>query len=220
MLLNDLIRESRPGRKLIDYYLHGTSDLYLPSIKRQGLQPWTGNKGFGSESPAWESYGGIYLTKSKTVAKHAALDTCERVGGNPIIFSVQVVLGSGGYDEDHVNAIIAKVYNLHNRSIVDFVDAITDSWLGSSLPVQNHNIFHELYKFLYPIAGNNFKKTEMTILSDPNYRKIINTIISKMKQYGQKDQYNPDHRDQSIRITRPIGFRGKTRILNYEYLKK
>ena len=202
MKLLDIFRESRPGRKRTTLLYHGTSSKYLDSIKKHGLLPNTDNQGYGNEmGQGYESYGGVYLTSNYHVARQAASDTSDFVGGVPIIIRVQYVLGSGGADEDYITHTLIHVYK-NSDEIRDFMDFVKNSYIFNAVPLRDIKLFYDLYQAMNDVKDEKF-------LSNPEFRRIIKKIIEKIKIYKLSSWEN-------VRINRPIGFKGKTRILSIQ----
>ena len=142
MKIHEIITERSSQQKVVTMY-HGTSSVFLPSIqkfgldpnpkpirkpgdphpsqiRKLGLDPIPAQKSFGIEDgEEWASYGGIYLTTAKNMAQAAARSAVRNHGGDPILITVQYVLGSGGLDEDQANDTILKSFFLSSNS-VDF----------------------------------------------------------------------------------------------------
>lgn len=208
MKVYEILSEGRPGRQKTAVMYHGTTDKYLQSIKVYGLRPDRPGNGFGSDEPGMESYGGVYLTADRGTAEEAASEVSQIHGGNPIIITVQYVLGSGGADEDQI---------LH--SLLDIIDDIGSSKtfvkrapavLGGNLPQGDYRYLVSFYNRVKRIAnGEDAFSYEEEILTDPKIRQIVRYLLSKTRMSDIK-------RDTNVRLTRPITFKGKTRITNIE----
>lgn len=208
MRINELLIESRPGRQQVHVMYHGTSSTYLPSIKKYGLLPNTPNKGFGNELYGYESYGGVYLSADRGTAVEAADEVAGRTDGDPIVITVQYVLGSGGSDEDEITMDIIYTY-MDNKKPEKFFQAMQLSDIGKKLPRQTHQIFNDLHAVIRKLKRKYGAEADEDILAHPAFRQLVKTIIEKIKMYNIGAYSN-------VRITRPIGFRGKTRITSID----
>lgn len=208
MRFYEILFEGRPGRQKTAIMYHGTSSVYLQSIKVHGLLPDRPGTGYGSDEPGKESYGGVYLTAHRETAESAAVEVAERTGGEPIIITVQYVIGSGGADEDQI------IYNMF-----DIIDDIGTSKtfvkrapaiLGGNLPPGDYKYLISFYNRVKRIAnGESWMEVEEEILTDEKIRKIVTYLLNKTR-VNTVDKYT------NVRVTRPITFRGKTRITNIE----
>lgn len=208
MKINEILLEGRPGRQNVKTMYHGTSSVYLPSIKKFGLLPNTPNKGFGDVNYGYETYGGVYLTADRGTAEEAAEEVSKMTDGDPIIITVQYVLGSGGSDEDQVTMDIINAYE-ENKKLEKFFQTMKLSDVGKNLPHQDHKIFYDLHTVIRKLKRKYGADAQEDILADPAFRQLVKKIIEKTKIYNI-DQYT------NVRVTRPIGFRGKTRITKIE----
>ena len=211
MKIHEILSEGRPGRKNVINLFHGTSSKYLKSIKKHGLMPDTGQKGYGSDVPGYESYGGIYLSSSKRVAVGAAEETAEFNGGEPIIITVQYVLGSGGADEDELITLFLNSFSNFSNDAYKFVNRCIDRL--PQLPKQNHREIKQIFATLTRLKKNGDQYWEEDSLLDKKFRSQIKHIIEKIK-ITNLDNF------KNVRITRPIKFKGKTRIIDIQPLKK
>ena len=209
MKIIDILNEGRPGRQQVRIMYHGTSSVYLPSIKKFGLLPNTSNKGFGNDDYAYETYGGVYLTADRGTAVEAAHDVASLTRGEPVVITVQYVLGSGGLDEDEITIDIINMYDNSNNLLYKFLHQIQASDIGQKLPQQDHKIFTYLYKVIRALKKHYGAKAEEDILANRQFRQLIKKIIEKTKKYHVGSYGN-------VRVTRPIGFKGKTRIIGIE----
>lgn len=208
MRINELLIESRPGRQQVRVMYHGTSSTYLPSIKKYGLLPNPPNKGFGAELYGYESYGGVYLSADRGTAVEAADEVAARTDGDPIVITVQYVLGSGGTDEDEITIEILDIYQ-DNKKPDKFFQAMQMSDIGKKLPRQDHQIFNDLHIVIRKLKRKYGADADEDILAHPAFRQLVKIIIEKTKMYNVGPYSN-------VRIARPIGFRGKTRITSID----
>jgi hypothetical protein len=214
MKISDLMLE-RPGQQTTTTLYHGTTSKYWPSIKKHGLLPNIEGNGFGSDDEAMRSYGGNYLSANKGTAEEAANEVAKIHGGNPIIISVQYVLGSGGADED---SIIYDVIDLASEEGVGpkgFAKGMLEA-LPGKLPQGDWPLLVQLFKriktMMKKAGAEDAYEIEDEIKTDANFRAILTAIINKIRM-NKLDNYS------NVRIDRTIGFRGKTRIIGVEEVK-
>ena len=267
MKIHEIITERSSQQKVVTMY-HGTSSVFLPSIQKFGLDPnpkpirkpgdphpsqirklgldpipaqktW-----YPDGKEALLSYGGVYITTSNDVATTAAQAAAKRHGGEPILITVQYVLGSGGLDEDIVHPLIIKSF-FYSLEVNEFVNDFT-AWLQQlyniKYPQGNRQDLINMYNFMYSkfkqwikddpnpqgprprIYPTTYQEIEdiaqymlnkgayALYLEDNTYRNQIKKIMEIIKV--SKDNRKTSHDYINVRITRPITFRGKTRIVD------
>lgn len=229
------LEEGRKVAKPIIAY-HGTSSTFLPDILKHGLQPFPKNlvwdKGYH------KSYGGVYLTKSESMARSISVDTTEidRIGGEPIVIKVQITLPSAKMDEDemlgqlqhalrmvmkHIDpnkiSISERHRDLYAKSVVNFLRGE----LGPVIPSHVENAIKEFSKMIF--AKLNIKAEEHLCFImrewynkhpgyQKKYRKLVDIMTdSPVRKRGEKP--GDGYKNATFRVTRPIGFRGRNRIL-------
>ena len=192
MLVSELLVERRLQRTRIMY--HGTSSVFLPSIMKHGLIPNAPHKSFGDD--AWASYGGVYLTSKPAYAKKATKFAVETHGGDPILITVQLVVGSGGLDEDLVIKRFAQIgwdflfTDYRNRikedletflkktlpkAIRSFSRYVTPSEYTKQYIQQYFELFHShITELSYPV-----------IISTPELREQVAKIIESVKDQSK-----------------------------------
>ena len=246
MKIYEILNEGRPGQQKVVKMYHGTSSIFLPSIQKFGLDPNPKHKSFGAGGlgDEWESWGGVYLTSTKMFAEEAAEYAVDIHGGEPIIITVQYVLGSGGLDEDHTNKIIFD--NFFNSSNADeFTLKITNILKNKfkiNYPKNNYKDFIDLYPIMQsrythwldnsswyvqwrkknPNAKNPivdpYDHLDLFLGYEP-YRHRVEKIVDKTKVFPVIHD-KPKHKDSVyVRITRPIKFKGKTRIVDISQIQ-
>lgn len=95
---------------------HGTSSIFLNSIREHGLQPFPidriYNEWIGGQISSFSkhSLGGIYLTNKKESAKHCAEISCNHKEGDPIIFTVNIDSEALIADEDEIEPWIHPAF--------------------------------------------------------------------------------------------------------------
>ena len=212
------ISEGRPGRqKTVELY-HGTTSKFLPSIKKHGLLPNTGQQSFGfgdiEGRDAYASYGGVYLTKYIDTAEDAAREASSVHGGEPIVITVQYVLGSGGLDEDYVfDAWFDIVDNVDNPAAAS-AEALERLAEFTKVRENTARLVREFFDMIGRIKSEKDEYDyDDDIRADPRIRKITKELIQSVKN---RDLDNTDN----VRVTRPIKFRGKTRITDITQIEK
>lgn len=242
MKINEIITE-RAGQQRVVIMYHGTSSTFLPSIQKFGLDPNPLKKSFYF-SDAWQSYGGIYLTTSKQMAKAASDAAVGRHGGEPILITVQYVLGSGGLDEDNANQFILLSF-IHASMAHEFTKYVVDAFLsvyGITYPKGSYQDFKNLFSLMSNRTINLLhddpdfgdwtehefvnkmmidSKYHHVFMGYPQYRDLVKKIIEKAKVTNTPHTDSLDSNGEldatqftNVRVTRPIKFRGKTRIID------
>lgn len=144
---------------------HGTSDVFLKSILKNGLlanppkQTYSGEEDnpFGSSV---RTFGGVYFTSSRKYAETIARDAIEAHGGNPLIVTLQIVLGSMDIDEDLIN-------NPLSRSIVNYY-----LYIAEKAPNRTESIA----LFVADYIENN----------ETEFKRIVsNELIEELSDYGK-----------------------------------
>jgi hypothetical protein len=221
MRIHDIIVEKI--KKKVAIYYHGTKSKNVRSILKNGLI--TNPKEKNYDAGGWETFeGGIYLAKDIRDAKFH---------GGDIIITVQIVLGSGTIDEDNVvEEILNMIVDLQDKKPNDlnyseilkdvvsvrvkddrlkplffnvislFVDMVTESY-----PTNSDDVWDE---FNYDNIRSDYFVDLMRETSE--YKNLINAAFKYMK-HSKKEL------PETIRIERPIGFSGKTKIIKIENIK-
>jgi len=213
------ISEGRPGRqKTVELY-HGTTSKFLPSIKKHGLLPDTGQQSFGvgddeSGRAAYASYGGVYLTDSTLTAKSAAREAETIHGGEPIIITDQYELGSGRLDEDYILDTWGDLVDDEDNPAAASKEALERL---AEITNVRENTAWLVREFFDMIGRIKREKDEYDydddIRADPRIREIVKELIQSVKNREPAST-------ASVRVTRPIGFRGKTRITDITQIEK
>lgn len=105
--IDDVLKYDTSMNKKIPWAFHGTSDLYLDTIKKYGLMPIDQLRKLNipvdlnfDTHYTDESEKNIYLTIDIDVAKNYAHNAVETVGGNPIIIIIFKDLDISNIDSD------------------------------------------------------------------------------------------------------------------------
>jgi len=229
MLISEILLER--NRQRSRKYYHGTTTNYLNSIKKFGLLPDTGNVSFGDKG--LQSLGGVYATPYKQYATIAAKEVAKKHGGDPLLITILYVSKSGTIDEDLVRDIIVfyVMRAMNDKSYGDSKDKII-SELKNVLELRMPNvkitdnsleILRELVELIYNLEK---KRREIgsrePIVYRPEFRqwltKFVNSLRAghlnmKQNRYTVRGQIKG-----SVRITRPVTFKGKTRIIEIKNL--
>lgn len=218
--LAGIITEGRPGRKQVTKMLHGTSSKFISSIKKYGLLPSTGETpGYGSATAVHHrSYGGIYLTPDLAQAVSAAHDVTDQTnkadGTNkyePVIVVVQLVEGSAGLDEDEIVLQMLEIYNV-SKDESGFAADVLSELRPHKVPSGDVPVLYALFKYLRKVNPTNedFARNldlRNRILGDSEFRILATKLIESVK--AGSDEF------AAVRVyDRPIGWSGKTRILD------
>ncbi len=123
------------------YAFHGTSDVFLDSIMKHGLDPNPPQRKFdgivsndprdiGVDERSLESFSGIYLSRTLPLSWNHALGTQDKFGGEQIVVGIQFTESSVGADEDNIYAwidsIIRPAHHESSRKLDITTDALMD----------------------------------------------------------------------------------------------
>jgi len=196
---------------------HGTSSTFLRSILKNGLDPNPKQKSWdvGGTKP---SLGGVYMSpKAARSTRLAAEEAVNKYGGSPILITIQVVASSGTPDEDNIFNILAQyAYEMYRNPTGPYnKDILLRLRIKSNqqTPIKIEQ-FANAAKSIF--EQENYPKNKGTyeaegwLLDQPEIKKLMPSILNTMKPAMSEDSpiYSPN-----VRITRPIGFSGKTRIV-------
>jgi len=201
---------------------HGTSSSFLRSILKNGLDPNPKQKSWDAKGTL-PSLGGIYMaSKAGRSTNLAAQEAVEKYGGSPILITIQVVTSSGTPDEDDVFSLIAtNVYDAYVSPNSDYnknyISNILNSLRRKVKPSQQtlNKIAQVADTAMTILKRENYKGTggsyaaEIWLSSQPEFRELMPDLLSTMKP--RMAEYLPD--SPNVRITRVIGFSGKTKIV-------
>ena len=231
MLVNELLVERRLQRTRIMY--HGTSSVFLPSIMKHGLIPDPPQQAWGADNLALQSFGGVYLSQYEETAFDAALNASDKFGGDQVLIRVIYVSGSGAIDEDLVFNDLIKIgvqefnknefvnLNSYLLTILSLAASSIQRNTNVNITYKTKKLINEFYIKMYYILymNKNIKmvhqntKTREIIPRDfivarlkrnENLRNILDNMLSSTKDYSTTSE---------VRVRRPIGFKGKTRII-------
>lgn len=224
MLIHELLVERRIRKIAVMY--HGTSSVFLKSILKIGLNSEVKHKSWIGPDVGYESYGGVYLTDKLSIAQVAATEAVKAHGGDPIIIEVQYVLGSSGIDEDYIvnplcylimhneGATLNELVKLGLKQIQE-IPAATTRQTEKLLRQFFELTFLEIERNREDFEGSDFSSISSNTEIRNIVRKIIETIrIHKLaRNISWEDPLDQSFARSNVRVTRPITFRGKTRII-------
>lgn len=215
MLVNEILIERRIQKTRIMY--HGSSTTKLKSILKYGLLPNIQDKS------SWPpSYGGAYLTSSKNYAERSAGVAVNRKGGEPILVTAQYVMTSGGIDEDilfehfEIDRVVRNFIRLNREDFYDRMTTILYNNLKRVATITAKTIelielwVTTVYDHVYSSGKQDLEAVASTFLNSDEMRDLTTQLIDSAKAR---------HVAGLVRLDRPVGFRGKTRILKIENLK-
>jgi hypothetical protein len=212
-------------KKKTSIYYHGTSAKHLRSILKQGLIPNPKERNYGDAAGGWKTFeGGVYLAKDIRDAK---------THGSEIMITVRVVLGSATIDEDDVVEKLVDIIselqdekpnkNTYPKILKDLISLRIENSQLQRYFYRVCSAFIEIHIEGYPTNiddvwdefNNDFIRSDVvvdTMRETTEYNDLIHAAFKYMKP-AKKEL------PKTIRIERPIGFSGKTRILKIENLK-
>jgi hypothetical protein len=228
--------ESRPTSPLLMY--HGTTDLYLKSILKNGLLKNPPQRGYGNAQPGNETFpGAVYLTANRKLAREAALDMVWERGGNPLIITVASHTTAGTIDEDTIfqsivnRAVADAVYDnqqppVDQNKIRFFIQSLKmelDITSITRFTNKSLELLSKIYTYIIETVNqlkSEYKNTTHIIVSmlsdrlmtDQPLRAMVRELIDTLKVY------NPE--ETSVRIRQTVGFKGRTRIVRIDRLIK
>jgi hypothetical protein len=231
MKLLDLFERNQQKTSLM---YHGTSDVHLRSILKQGLLAEPPKRTYDGEygGEGYETYDGVYLTADYNTAKGAAGYATDTSGGYPIVITVQYVHGSGNPDEDLITHIINNtVYNDYEVADYDYnmydgyneytaanMDTVVQSLVDEAADILGTRgklgkpvipALHKIFELILNVVDDEYIEVHDimgVVQSYPVYKECIEVIMQNMtmKQHG------------NTQVLRDIGFKGKTRILRID----
>lgn len=201
------------------------------------------------DQQGYDSYGGVYITSDIDTAKDGAYTAVKAHGGDAVLITMQYVITSGTIDEDEITALFLSALienfgaytletigkkitdnrNGEQRDIVKFIldykkrsmhnfnlssdisftqdniaqfDIIVDRALDVLLQSSKNapNVEGEYYIDYYLLPELRY---------DPRYDAAVNRLLKTLRSRNSK----------TVRVTRNIGFKGKTRILSIQNLE-
>ena len=192
---------------------HGTTDKFLPSIRRDGLLPESGNKSFHTDEFD-QSFGGIYLTNSLELADLAGIAAARRHGGHSIIVQVQYVQTSGVLDEDRYQLdLINEIQDRYPEPITrDLVQSVFSSVFGR-IGVTNNLKLIELIYYYMRLAYEFIEDYEVDDPFDIETESFMANGQLRKLSVAISDAVRAPSNSLSVRVRHAIGYRGRTRIV-------
>lgn len=230
MNIQEIIALIERKQKSTSIMYHGTSSNFVRSILKTGLIPdpktrsWGDPETMGADK---ESLYGIYLTPYVGKAKSAAETAARTNKGTPVIITIQYVSGSGGLDEDDINGIVCyavaeryekfiKNFDIGFNRILEDIKELTSTAFNR----RSFDLLKQLTTVAVNIASRNLEAVESlefkSIQGNPEYRQLLTQFTESVKLFPKGDA---GWESENIKITRPIGFSGKTKIIKIEDLK-
>jgi len=216
MRILELLQERRIQRTV--YMYHGTSSRFLRSILKHGLLPDPGHKSWvGYHNLA--SLGGVYMSIDRDTAAEAARAAVNKHGGEPIIIKISVVPDSGTPDEDDViNTILKATYETYKdrpkytyNPVSRSARLLRDKF---KMPEDSEAIIRYIVTTALDILERDdygqsldWMNAPIELQKQPKIREYTAELLRTMRPRMSIDS------EPNVRITRPIGFRGKTRIV-------
>jgi hypothetical protein len=217
---SDILEERRRQPTTLMY--HGTTSTFLRSILKHGLDPNPKQKSWDVEG-TMPSLNGIYMAPTAgRSTRHAAKEAVKKYGGSPILITIQVVTSSGTPDEDNIFHLAGEViYDAYREPdspyTKDYVSNILTRLQDRIKP--NQQTITTVKRFadtaMSIFKSNNYTKNEGSyfaaswLLKQPELRELMLSVLNTMKpSMAERPTDSPN-----VRITRVIGFRGKTRIV-------
>lgn len=199
---------------------HGTSTTFLRGILKNGLLANPPQKSWTGVTNNLPSLDGVYVTSKVNYAKEAADAAVEKHGGDPLIVVVQTVVTSGTPDEDIIiRPIIERAYEAYKN---DFKGYHTDYFNDIINTLDNRvklsqasaeKIKQYVDTVIKILQDENYRKTAGSFYASsdlrtrPELQQLIRPLLSTMKPKEE------DNKRFEARLTRDIGYKGKTRIV-------
>lgn len=148
-------------------FYHGTSTVLAKRILSEGFVPNPKKRIWDGETGIQQSYVGTYFTARLSTANRYADGAARKVGGDPIVFEVQIETRTGLFDEDEIapvaGAVImelstapdlrgllsynAALYLLENPARLNgFAEAVLTRWIGTGEEDYRQQPFAQLYR--------------------------------------------------------------------------
>jgi hypothetical protein len=201
------------------------------------------------EQQGYDSYGGVYLSKNIDLAKDAAYTAVKAHGGDAVMITVQYVLTSGTIDEDEITALFlsALIHEFESYSVESMAGQIKQHRPTIERDLLNLIVNYKTRSMMnyHPTGEIKFTpdavaqfKTIISTALDALISAAEDTPNTESSYYIEyyllpKLRYNTvyDHammqlfkllrsrNPTTVRVTRNIGFKGKTRILSIQNLE-
>lgn len=177
-------------------YYHGTSSALARKILKEGFIPNPKQKIWDQDKGHLESYEGTYLTERVEVAARAAAAAVSKLGGDSVVFEVQIETKTGLMDEDELP---------HPNLSVSEEEALKE-WFAEYEDEYEIEIAPQLKKKLTPLLEEWFYWEHEDQTDPESMTEAREAVIQALK--GQDDFFHGN-----IRIDQPITFKGANKIL-------
>lgn len=214
-----------------DVLYHGTSDVFLRTILKQGLivNPNQRNLvGGEDESLQLRQQQGVYFTNDQPYAKMAAQSASEKFGGRPIIIVINRTRNygvAGREAESKLLDIGLRVRQFQGYGDDNYVQTALKSLPRGKYGQNIMQYVQEYFEILFNMLDSN-PDLDPATTNDWNEknirkRKLINTpelfgMLEKISAEARPDtseQGDTNRELVNIRILNNIGYSGKTRII-------
>lgn len=215
-----------------DTLYHGTSDVFLRSILKQGLIVNPGQRnlvGGDDESLQLQQQEGVYFTTDRAYAKMAAEAGARKFGGRPIMIVINRTrnYGVAGREAETILLDIglrAKQNNFQGYGNSDYLETALKSLPRGKYGRDIFQYLQEYYKILFNLLDTNPDLNPLTVKDydekEIRRRKLINTpelfnMLEKISASSRPDttQQKSNPTTVNIRILDSVGYTGKTRII-------
>ena len=224
MRIGEILLERKIQRTRI--YYHGTCDVFLRSILKNGLMANPSKRTYGDDSVGSDRFAqtvpdAVYLASNKDAALYNSSLTVKKFGGKHLMCKVQVVDNSTEMDEDVFIFAVDEWIRKYDHGLFG---KYKNRWLGKyKNPETVNNFIYTMLTRVEMLGGSfngkkleglfrqlYFKIMEFTkshdlsdIRDDKEYTNIVHNILRAV---------NPKN-NTTIRVPRNIGFSGKTKII-------
>jgi hypothetical protein len=244
MKITDILFERKIQRTQLMY--HGTSSVFLSSIMKYGLLANPPKVTYSRNNPVsgegFDSFGGVYLARNPSKARDGATMAVVAHGGHGILLTLQYVLSSGTIDEDDITHILFLSLSRAIYSYMhDFGDKIFDyntaigPIMAEIMPDFESAISRKeikIYKNTVDAIKNLISVTFSLFLDKIEDKKldrqdfsifVKRVLLNKIRHEPEFDsamrkvlQTTKPLNSETVRLTRNVGFKGKTRIIKIE----
>jgi len=133
MRYHELLMEKKKKQLAVMY--HGTSDVFLQSILKNGLQANPNKRTYDSnvvlhQNRGYDTFkGAVYLSKSTDVAEEGMNQAVDAHGGQGMMIKVQYVIGSEETDEDSITTLLQFKFPLisDDMTVLEFLEFNKDN---------------------------------------------------------------------------------------------
>lgn len=238
-------------KKEVAIMYHGTSDVFLKNILKNGLLAKPPKQTYSGEADnpfgnSVRTFGGVYFTSSRRYAEVISRDATEAHGGNPILITLQMVLGNMDIDEDLVTAPLSRsiinyyLYIAEKSPSLDNIPVFAADYIENNRSefkkIVSRDILDDLKK--YGKIGYVVKSLVdqlcdvfvdmLNVLDDYDLKHLFTEPLDylrdepKFEDIVNKIMNNVYSRQTTgqtaYRVTQNIGYKGKNKILKIEDL--